>query len=264
MRRRRFLAMTGLAGVPGAAGCTGGSRTPTGPTDGDELPADDAPDDGFPPRFETTPDPTSIDTGSFPTTEVEGVHVPLAPIDVVYRWYGRRDARFVDARGPTQFLASHVYGAVNSPAPDGAEEEDPVDAWPSDARIVCYCGCPHHLSSLRAASLISAGYGDVSVIDEGFWEWQDREYPMAGQDTARRPAKRDIRGRVNPRFAGGTAWARHPGTGQVEATAIGSDGRYHLEVRFAGLSPASTLVIETPAYRVSAPLDELTRGVVTG
>lgn len=29
--------------------------------------------------------------------------------------------------------------------------------WPKDDRIVCYCGCPHHLSSIRGSQLIDDG-----------------------------------------------------------------------------------------------------------
>ena len=143
------------------------------------------------------------------------------------------------------------------------DTDDPIDDWPLTDRIVCYCGCPHHLSSLRAASLIGEGYEDVYVIDEGFWEWYDRDYPMAGSQIDVRPSLRVVTGVADARFAGETVWIRHPPSGQTEAGPIAPDGSYRLELRFADVADDSVLVVETPGYSVSAPLSELARGVVT-
>lgn len=173
MNRRGYLTVCGtLCG--GLAGCSGNSKDSSEGTAGPAR-------DGYPPESGTTPTDRTIDTSAFETTTVEGVDVPLAPIDATHHWYRGRAARFVDARGQAQYDRSHITGAVLSPAPDGTGD-DPVEAWPTDDRIVCYCGCPHHLSSLRAASLIENGYGQVYVIDEGFWEWQDRGYPISGEE----------------------------------------------------------------------------------
>jgi hypothetical protein len=159
---------------------------------------------------------------------------------------------------------SHVFGAFSSPAPAGGEGDDPVADWPTAEPIVFYCGCPHHLSGLRAATLLEQGYERVYVIDEGFWEWHDRGYPLAGDDVDHRPALRVIEGLADPSHAGETAWAYHRPTEQVEAGPIGADGRYRLGLRFADVSRDSVLTVETPAYTVSAPLRELTTGLVTG
>jgi rhodanese-related sulfurtransferase len=268
MDRRAFLSLAGVsfAGVAGCLGDGGGSTpTPTatirGPRTGQELPDDGTPADGYPPAFETTPRSRSFDVGSFDTVSRNGAEVPLAPIEAAYYWYARGEARFADARGPGQFASSRVYGAVSSPA--SGVEDDPVDDWPTEDRVICYCGCPHHLSSIRAADLIDAGYENVAVIDEGFWEWTDRDYPIAGSDVESRPGIRVIEGSVAGRFAGETAWARHAPTEQTEATEIDADGRYVLELRFAGLGSGAEITVETPAYRVTAPIEELTAGVVT-
>ncbi|WP_435175460.1 rhodanese-like domain-containing protein [Halorussus sp. AFM4] len=264
--RRAFLAGVAAA-TTGLAGCFGTSDGgATGPKNGDDLPSDSDPDDGYPPAFEDTPTSRSVNTDAFDTTTVEGTAVPLAPVEDVYYWYARREARFVDARGPSSYDRSHVFGAVLSPAPNGTEGSggDPVDQWPKDARVVCYCSCPHHLSSLRAASLLSEGYRNVFVIDEGFREWHDRNYPVAGQRTERLPPIRVVEGRTDAAFAGETAWARHLGSGQREATRIRSDGAYRLELPFAGVTDSSVVAVRTPAYRVEAPLGELTAGTLTG
>jgi hypothetical protein len=44
----------------------------------------------------------------------------------------------------------------------------------------------------------------------------------------------------------------------VEATGVAPDGTY----RLAGVGPDDEIVIETPGYRVTAPLSVLTDGIV--
>ncbi|ESP89631.1 rhodanese-like domain-containing protein [Candidatus Halobonum tyrrellensis] len=210
-----------------------------------------------------TSDSEETSDGGFERITVEGTGVPLVPVDTVHEWYEDDAARFADARGERAYDRSHVEGAVWSPAPDG-RPSDPVAEWPTDARIVCYCGCPHHLSSLRASTLIDDGYEEVYVIDEGFWEWTDRGYPVAGANVDVRPELREISGVTDAAHAGETAWARHEPTGQREATAIDDAGEYHLELRFTDVTADSTIRVETPEYRVRAPLGDLVGTTVTG
>ena len=103
--------------------------------------------------------------------------------------------------GDTQDGNVHIFDAVLSPAPSGGTS-DLVAEWPKDDRIVCYRGCPRYLSSIRASNLMA----NVYVIDEGFWEWHERDYPMADTEIISRPAKRVIRGRTAATFASETAW----------------------------------------------------------
>lgn len=230
-------------------------------TNGD-FPADEGPADGYPPAFDDVPDERDVDTDAFETTTRNGVDVPLVPVDVAHYWHRRREARFADARGREQYDTSHVYGAVLSPA--GYEgDDDPVTDWPEGDRIVCYCGCPHHLSSIRAASLIDAGYEEVYVVNEGFWEWHERDYPMAGRDLSETPFERVVNGRTDARYAGETVWARHESSGQREATSIESDGRFSVALRFVDVDPSDSVVVETPGYVVEAPLRQLVDTTVT-
>lgn len=263
---RRAVLSAGGATLVGLAGCLKltGEADVNGPKNGDDLPQDRTPDDGYPPEFEQMPEERSIDVDSFETADVEGTAVPLAPIEDAYYWYARGEARFVDARGSSSYEQSHVYGAVLSPAPDGGERKsDPVEQWPKGDRIVCYCSCPHHLSSLRASDLLSKGYETVLVVDEGFREWHDRNYPLAGSQVESLPPIRVIEGRTGAAFAGQSAWARHPPSGQREATPIAADGTYRLELPFSDVTDSSVIAVNTPAYRVEAALGELTADVVT-
>ena len=276
MKRRTFLASA--VATTAFAGCLGdsddGTATETADTTATdsasaddyatngEFPPNEDPRNGFPPEFEDVPEERSVDTDAFGTTTQSGVDVPLVPVDVAHHWFRRREARFADARGAEQYDTSHVYGSVLSTAPDGVEN-DPVVDWPKDDRIVLYCGCPHHLSGMRAAALIEAGYEEVCAIDEGFWEWHARNYAMAGNDLSATPRGRVIRGRASPESAGETAWARHEPTGQREAATIDADGGYRMTLRFVDVDRDSPIVVETPDYTVEAPLGRLAGSTVT-
>lgn len=266
MHRRRFLAYGSVLAV-GLVGCM--SRTadrPAGSTstlNSPGYPNSTSSTDGYPSSVAEPPTEHAIDTAAFETVERDGIAVPLAPVDVTHYWHQRREARFADARGQSQYDRSHIRGAVLSPAPHGGNA-DPVEEWPKGDRIVCYCGCPHHLSSMRAASLLSNGYENVYVIDEGVWEWQEQGYPMAGTKATTQPEVRVIRGRTADTFAGRTVWARHEPTGQREATAIGPDGTYALELKFADITASSLIVVRTPDYTLERSLGDLTKGLVNG
>jgi len=268
MQRRTFLASGATAAavtISGLAGCLSGADDPSGPKDGDELPSDGDPDDGYPPAFESTPDERSIDADDYETIDVEGVAVPLAPIGDTYYWYATRAARFADARSRTAYRNAHVFGSVPSPAAaERRGDDDPVGDWPTDDRIVCYCGCPHHLSSIRAAQLIEDGYENVYVIDEGFREWNERSYPMAGSDTERMPDRWVVSGAVSSASAGAVAWGHHDPTGQMESTEIASDGSYELHLGFYDVTAESPIRIETPEYTVEGTLAELSSGTIEG
>lgn len=261
MKRRTFLtasavSLSAVAGCLGDGGGGGGEPSAT-PEDGNV--------DGYPPEFEDQPDERNIDTSSFGTVEENGVQVPLAPVDVAHYWHKRGEARFADARSESQYEASHIYGAVLSPASEGnRSSDDPVGDWPKDDKIVCYCGCPHHLSSIRASQLIQNGFENVYVIDEGFWEWHDRDYPMRGADISSNPESWVIDGEVAGAFGGENAWARHRPSGQVESTDIADGGSYELHLKFHEVGPDSTVEVETPAYTVEGKLADLASGTVQG
>lgn len=263
MNRRSFLA-TGAVSLSTVAGCLGGGEGGNcGPTGDPSKITKDT--DGYPPEFDEKPAKRSIDTDSFETVTENGVEVPLAPVEVAHYWYKRGEARFADARGQESYEKSHVYGAVLSPAPERFRgSDDPASNWPTDDRIVCYCGCPHHLSSIRASQLIQNCYEEVYVIDEGFWEWHDRRYPMAGTNVEGTPEKWVIRGEADVAFAGRDAWARHPPTGQLEATDITDAGTYELHLKFHEVGPESVVEVETPGYTIEGKLKDLASGTVRG
>ncbi|WP_198665721.1 rhodanese-like domain-containing protein [Haloprofundus halophilus] len=236
MQRRTFLAAAGTAGAAALAGCSNSSSSGT-------------PDNN---------------TNGYETLTVDGsnAQVPLAPIEDVHQWFQDGSAKFADARGQRQYDASHIEGAVLSPAPDG-RANDPTGAWDESQRIVTYCGCPHHLSSMRAASLIDSGYTEVFALDEGFFEWRDRGYPLQGAEVDVEPPSYTVRGRTDASLAGKNAWARHEQSEQREAGPIADDGSFELVLHFYDVTESSPIVVETPEYRIERPLGELAETVVT-
>lgn len=289
MRRRRALQTFGVTALGTLTGClggsTGGESTPvstTAPpttdhpgsgidhpgtleatiaTNGD-YPTDDSPADGYPPSFDDSPSAPAADPSTYETVEVNDETVRLAPIDDVIDWYYRGEARFVDARGIGQYRNAHVYGAVNSPAVFESRG-GPVPGWPTDERIVTYCGCPHHLSSIRAAGLQKVGVDEVYALDEGFLgqsdSWKEQDYPMAGEifveddDTTLRTAR--VTGTVDSSYAGSYVWAS--AGRQYEAAPIDADGSYEIHLRVYGLDSEATVEVRTPDSIETHPLSAL-------
>ncbi|WP_254521834.1 rhodanese-like domain-containing protein [Natrinema caseinilyticum] len=248
MNRRTFLAASGTGILGGVAGCLGGNSN-----------GSDA--DGYGPEPETVPEERTIDTSTYETAEFDGFDVPLAPIDDVFYWYQRQEARVADARGSAQYERAHIVGAPLSTAPDGVSN-DPVSGWSKDDRIVTYCGCPHHLSGLRAASLLDSGYEEVYAIDEGFGAWIDRGYPLEGSEVSSDRATYQISGRSDPAYTGEMVMLEQVDADRLEAAPIADDGSYTLQLHYAG-SIDSRFRVKAPDYTVEGTLEELTSSPLT-
>ncbi len=82
---------------------------------------------------------------------------------------------FLDARPPSDYVTSHIAGAASVPF---YEAKDYLFALPKDKWLVSYCGCPHAESGQLADALLSNGFTKVTVLDEGFYVWKDRGYPV--------------------------------------------------------------------------------------
>lgn len=258
MRRRAFLAAGAGGSLAALSGCLGlfGSSANTNMS----LPADEDPEDGIPPAY-GDPDDITADPASFPTTTTNGEAVRLAPIEVTHNWHKRAEARFVDARGSQQYDSAHIYGAISSPAQRGSTGGG-IDGWPKDDRVVCYCGCPHHLSSIRAAALQKAGFSNVFVIDEGFGPWYDNGYAMSGTNfESQQPAA--IQGQVSAKYAGEYAWAEAVESAQQEAAPIAEDGSFEIHLKFSKMTDDTQIRVTTPEFDVTRPLGELTTTTLT-
>ena len=100
------------------------------------------------------------------------------------------------------------------------------------SRIVAYCGCPRHLSTLSAEALGKMGYENVSVLYEGYWHWKDNGFPIVDNEAAATITTLRFEGRLTR--AGQSAddsdiFLRHQRTGQLEATRTASDGGFAVD-----------------------------------
>ena len=232
MNRRAFLALGGATTLGAVAGCLGSDAEAANEFD-----------------YETNP------------TE-QGIDVPLVPVEDAYEWFENDEARFADARGRDQYDQLRILDAVFSPAPDGADD-DPVEEWSTDTRIVTYCRCPHHLSSARAASLIDAGYEHTYAIDEGLTGWVANAYPVEGSDVDADWERYVIEGTTDPEHAGDMATLEQLDADRQEMAPIEDDGSYAIRLYFTG-SPDSEFRVETPEYTVEGTLEELSNETITG
>jgi rhodanese-related sulfurtransferase len=271
MNRRTFLAAgTGsLAALTGCLGLFSSSSNVNHPGNletqfnaNTSLPTDEKPADGYPPKYGEQPPERAVDESQFATLSTNGETVTLVPIEVARYWHRRGEARFVDARGLEQYKRAHVFGAVNSPAVRGSEGGG-ISGWPKEDRVVCYCRCPHHLSSIRAAGLQKAGFSNVYAIDEGFTPWYRSGDPMRGTDFSE-PQEALVRGEVAAQYAGENVWATHEASGQREAGPVAEDGTFSLHLRFYDVDEETPIHVSTPTFDVTRPLGELTSGVLTG
>lgn len=82
---------------------------------------------------------------------------------------------FLDARAPSDYVAGHIAGANVVPFYDA---EKYVSLLPKDRWLVCYCACPHAESGKLADTLFANGFTKVTILNEGFFVWRDRGYPV--------------------------------------------------------------------------------------
>lgn len=89
----------------------------------------------------------------------------------------------VDARPVSEWMTTHIEGAVSIPH----YKLERLDEIPTDAWVVAYCACPHHLSGIVVDSLRSRGHKNALVLDEGILEWERRGYPIVAAPGASLP-----------------------------------------------------------------------------
>lgn len=81
----------------------------------------------------------------------------------------------LDARAHGDFIEGHLAGAVSVPFFD---LEKVIDDLPKDVWIISYCGCPHAISGQAFDALRAAGFAKTAVLDEGYYVWVERGYPI--------------------------------------------------------------------------------------
>jgi len=94
----------------------------------------------------------------------------------VYKAYQKQQSfLLIDARPHSDYLLSHIEGAVSIPFYD---VENRLDEIPKDRWVITYCGCPHAISGKALDTLRAHGYQKSGLLDEGFYVWGEMGYPI--------------------------------------------------------------------------------------
>jgi cytochrome c oxidase cbb3-type subunit 3 len=100
----------------------------------------------------------------------------MTKVDIVGAQYARKARMMLlDARVPSDYEQDHIRGAVSVPFYDPTPY---ISKLPKNTWLVCYCGCPHAESGQLAQKLQAAGFSQVTVLDEGLWDWKQKGHPM--------------------------------------------------------------------------------------
>jgi cytochrome c oxidase cbb3-type subunit III len=105
----------------------------------------------------------------------EGKYVPVDDVNAAME--AGQTMVMLDARAHGDFLTGHIVGAVSMPFYLLA---DYIDQFPRDIWIIAYCGCPHAISGQAWEAFAAAGFEKIAVLDEGYYEWDNRGYPVTG------------------------------------------------------------------------------------
>jgi cytochrome c oxidase cbb3-type subunit 3 len=96
----------------------------------------------------------------------------------------------IDARPPSDWMRSHITGAVSIPYFDMKR----LDEMPKNVWAIAYCACPHHLSGLVIDELRKRGHKKAVVLDEGVNDWHRKGYPMTVAEGVQPPTAEDHSG----------------------------------------------------------------------
>jgi mono/diheme cytochrome c family protein/rhodanese-related sulfurtransferase len=135
---------------------------------------DDRPVGELPPNIERVVINAGGPAPRFPSLR-EGRYLPAAAVSKALA--GGARMVLLDARPTSDWLRSHIPGALPVPYYDGIGRI--IEALPrDDTWIIAYCGCPHAASGTVMDQLRAAGFRHTAVIDEGFFVWASRGYPL--------------------------------------------------------------------------------------
>ena len=182
------------------------------------------------------------------------VTVDMMGVDFALPMHAAKSAVFIDVRGDAAFSAEHIDGAMAFSLEDLREGKLP--RLPKTMPLIVYCGCPHSLSEESARYLIAAGFQRVWVLDEGYYGWKDKGYPVTvTREKAAGKQQMPITGRA-PGLAPGTrVYARHFASGQWEAGKVDTQGAFELHLPFYGVSAGEPIEILAGDRKASLSFD---------
>lgn len=89
---------------------------------------------------------------------------------------GRHDFVLLDVRGPDQFAAAHVAGAIH--LPHGKITSAKLAQFPADTVFVTYCAGPHCNGAVRAAIRLARLGHAVKIMPGGITGWIDEGFAL--------------------------------------------------------------------------------------
>lgn len=171
--RTLLIALIAVLGVVVLAAC-GGGTTATQPQAAAQ-PAAKAPAAQAPAAQAPAAQPAGKDAVDFAAVAKGNDKLFVSVDDVKKAFDAKQDFILVDARPPSDFAVEHIVGAVNVPY---FEVDKHLSKLPKDKWIVTYCACPHAEAEQAARELAKNGYTKVKVMDEGYFGWVDKKYPV--------------------------------------------------------------------------------------
>lgn len=187
--------------------------------------------------------------------------VPMVSADFAKVYYDNGQAKFLDVRGDHAFGAERIAGATSVSLLD--MRQGILPDWPRDQLIVAYCGCPHAMSVEAASILIRRGFTNVFVMDEGYYYWKEKGYPIeASNDPENALRRMTIRGTAPGLAAGTPVYAAHDKTGQLEAAAIKADGSFELHLPFYGVADREPIRVYAEGREATVGFSEAGGGVL--
>jgi rhodanese-related sulfurtransferase len=102
----------------------------------------------------------------------------------VHEALGSTDPGFVllDVRGPQQFAAGHIPGAVH--LPHGKIIASKMANWPEDTLFITYCAGPHCNGAARGAVKLARLGRPVKIMIGGITGWIDEGFDLEREQLA--------------------------------------------------------------------------------
>lgn len=180
---------------------------------------------------------------------------PFISADLAKVLYDRKQAVFVDVRGKTAFEAEHIQGAMLFPLVN--LQEGKLPPLSRDTAMILYCGCPHGLSEEAGRILKSHGYTTVYILDEGFYGWKEKGYPVRSNPKKLQGFKEwRLYGYASGVSAGTKVFVTHLPTGETESFFIGEKGRFETYFPLYGAKEKDPLEFRIGQKKVVKSLTE--------
>lgn len=185
----------------------------------------------------------------------EGKKYNYIPSDAVYRMMEFTKIQFIDVRGHSSYKAEHIKGALDLSLMSLRRGQYPE--VPTSTTIITYCGCPHAMAEEAAEIIVRRGFSEVAVLDDGFYAWKDKGYPISSGPAAKSLQKYNYEGRIMiPELYGTRIQLHEDSTGQHEQGWIDKEGRFELHMPFYGASKDKIVRVYAGSHEWEYPLGD--------